>query len=125
MNPFDKNDIAQDLFGTVPTAALNGESTGWPQSIDEALAAVKEMQDKFAITEREILRKESQMIEKMKCPKCGRKPTVVNRGQGVTYVVCGHTMHAIKNQIPATDSIGRPTLGAVIIEVFEDGPQRF
>ena len=99
-------------------------------SLSELLAIAEEFKRK----DREILRGESQMIEQMECPTCHRKPTVRNGPFGKTYVVCEHTLAALKKHCkqadpPAWTPNGMTPLGwspyGVTIEVYDDGPRRW
>lgn len=56
--------------------------------------------------ERQLLRSESEMIEKMECPTCKRKPTVTGRGLSKVYHVCEHTMVAIRMRAVTVASLG-------------------
>lgn len=98
------------------------------------LAELQKIAAEFKKKDREILRGESLMIEEMECPTCHRKPTVRNGPFGKTYVVCEHTLAAIKAQCkpadpPAWTPGGFPPLGwspyGVHIEVYDDGPRRW
>lgn len=104
----------------------NSSSSSRVSLDDMRLAMVK-----FKALEKENLRRSAQMIERMKCDVCGRKPTVIRDGSGETVVVCRHTWEALQRFLKVTRSLALESLclpsllSGLEIELFDDGPVRW
>lgn len=83
----------------------------WPTNSEDLMASLLETKSKFDALRREELRGWSNAIEKVKCPKCGHRPTLTNSGSGDTLEICDSVMKAIRKQCVSGDGAVNPLHG--------------
>jgi len=106
----------------------NSGATHQAPSIEEMKEIVRQGEARIY----QLRRKESEMIEKMECPECGRKPTVTQDPfMGRTIHVCKHWFELLEKHVEKhpestlIDSFNPRSLHGYNICLFDDGPRRW
>ncbi len=115
------------FFGTSNTTTSANANSASMMTLDD----FRRVAAQFEAIRQASLRRSAEMVERMTCEVCGRKPTVTHEW-GETIIVCIHVWNALHRLPKAKPPInGLPTLGlsspldGIRIELFDDGPARW